>query len=251
MIYWTISNVHADWGQPDYEPDFLAPPELERFRRLRFPKRRKEWLSGRWSAKNLLILSDQDYAGLPFEKVSVQNDAQGAPYFSIDGQEELPVSLSISHRDEFVFCALTPMQDVWVGVDIELVETRSASFLEDYFTSREAAAARQLDPNQQARWVTISWSMKESFLKALGIGLRADTRRIEVLGGNLVDFINPGTSTWVPVHISAQDLDSAPVYGCFRNMGQYVLTLVMRTEKAFDQSHGENWTEVLHYLPLE
>jgi 4'-phosphopantetheinyl transferase len=251
LIFWTISKVQAEWGRPEFEPDFLSPPELERLRRLRFPKRRKEWLSGRWAAKNLLILSTQEYAGLSLRKISVQNDAQGAPFFSIEGQEQLPVSVSISHRDDFVFCAITSREGVRLGVDIELVETRSTSFLEDYFTDREAATARQLHPDRRARWITMSWSMKESFLKALGIGLRADTRRVELTGGNLFAHIETRASTWVPVNISARDLDCTPVYGCFRDMGEYVLTLVIRSNEVLDQLGEENWAEILHYVPLE
>jgi phosphopantetheine--protein transferase-like protein len=251
LIFWTITKVYAEWGQSDFEPDFLSPSENERLRQLRFPKRRREWLSGRWAAKNLLILSTQEYARLSLQKISVQNDGQGAPFFSVEGQGQLPMSLSISHRDESVFCAITSMEGVRIGVDIELVETRPASFLEDYFTDREAETVRQLDPDQRARWVTMGWSIKESFLKALGIGLRADTRRIEVMGGMQSEDIDADLFPWRQVDISTQEWGSEPVYGCWTNMGEYVLSMVARSDGVLDGPARGDWASTLKQLSLD
>lgn len=251
LIFWTITKVYAEWGQPDFEPDFLSPSENERLRQLRFPKRRREWLSGRWAAKKLLILSTTQYTRLPVQTISVENDAQGAPFFSIEGQEQLPVSLSISHRDESVFCAITSMEGVRIGVDIELVETRPASFLQDYFTALEAETTSKLDPQERARWITMSWSIKESFLKAMGIGLRADTRRIEVAGGMRSGDIDVELFTWLPVNISAQEWGSEPVYGCYCNMGQYVLTVVARSNQILDGPAHGNWDSIFKQLSLD
>jgi 4'-phosphopantetheinyl transferase len=251
LIFWAITKVHADWGQPEFEPDFLSPSELERLRRLRFPKRRREWLSGRWTAKNLLVHSAPEYTRLCLQKISVQNDGQGAPFFSLDGQGQLPVSLSISHRDEFVFCALTSTQGICLGVDIELVETRPASFLEDYFTAQEVEAVMLLEQEKRACWITMGWSMKESFLKALGIGLRADTRRIEVAGEMQSGDMDVNEVDWIPIDISAQDWGSEPIYGCCCSLGQYVLTMVARSHQVLDGPDPGSWISRLKQLYID
>ena len=42
-------------------PDFLSVSECRTYAELTFPKRRREWLLGRWTAKRLLQLSQVAY----------------------------------------------------------------------------------------------------------------------------------------------------------------------------------------------
>jgi 4'-phosphopantetheinyl transferase len=63
-----------------------------------------------------------------------------------------------------------------VGCDLETIEPRSPAFLADYFTDEERDLAGRMAGADRDRVVTLLWSAKESALKALGCGLRADTR---------------------------------------------------------------------------
>jgi 4'-phosphopantetheinyl transferase len=69
---------------------------------------------------------------------------------------------------------------VAVGIDLEIVEPRSAAFGRDYFTPAEADFIAAVAPQEQAAWVTCLWSAKEAVLKALGLGLRLDTRAVQI-----------------------------------------------------------------------
>jgi hypothetical protein len=88
VIYWLVRPA-ADC--PDVEsgaspPGFLSAAERETYTRLTFPKRRREWLLGRWTAKRLLQLSIEAYRAFPLSAITVGNDPDGAPYLSVDGR---------------------------------------------------------------------------------------------------------------------------------------------------------------------
>jgi len=66
------------------------------------------------------------------------------------------------------------------GCDLEVVESRSSGFLSDYYTDEEQAVLRADPGPHMDRIATLFWAAKESTLKALRVGLRADTRRIQI-----------------------------------------------------------------------
>ena len=67
-----------------------------------------------------------------------------------------------------------------IGCDIERVEARSRSFEETFFTGSELSLLDQVPASDRACLVTLIWSAKESTLKALRTGLKADTRRVQL-----------------------------------------------------------------------
>jgi 4'-phosphopantetheinyl transferase len=69
-----------------------------------------------------------------------------------------------------------------MGCDLEKLEDRDASLIEDYFTPEEMAWCMR-DPLNKALNANLIWSAKESMLKALREGLRRDTRSVVVQPG--------------------------------------------------------------------
>jgi 4'-phosphopantetheinyl transferase len=156
---------------------WLSRPELEVQAGLRFPKRRAEWRLGRWTAKRAIAEALGDDA--PASGVEIRADPDGAPR-TLAGNQPLPVSISISHREGRGLCAVVLDPAVAIGCDLELIEPRSDAFVADYFTVAERAFVRASNPNDRALAANLVWSAKESALKALRQGLRADTRSAEV-----------------------------------------------------------------------
>ena len=179
MIYWHLCPAD-DCAADTTRPDFLSTPELQTYTGLRFPKRRREWLLGRWTAKQLLRRSLAAYRSLPLSAISVIADPDGAPYLAVDREGRLPASLSISHRGGRAFCALSPAFSPSIGADIEHVEPRAAVFVNDFFTESEAARVWACSEAVRDVLITVIWSAKEAVLKALREGLRMDTRSVEV-----------------------------------------------------------------------
>jgi 4'-phosphopantetheinyl transferase len=174
-VYW-LEQAQADVPSQN---DWLSPNEALRLKTLRFPKRRLDWLLGRWTAKRALsvCLHVPVRPGI-FRKLDIRPAASGAPQVFVDNQPEA-VTISLSHRDGIAACAVA-MSRVELGCDLEIVEPRSDAFVADYFTLEEQALIARASPADRDRIVALLWSAKESALKALGEGLRLDTRCVIV-----------------------------------------------------------------------
>ncbi len=176
-IYWTL--VQARQMPLDYTEEFLSNPELLKLSGLRFPKRRDEWLLGRWAAK-CLVQSISPYQGYSLDELEIRNTKDGAPFIQQPDGAVLADSLSISHSHRFAVCALSLGPDFSIGADLEKIEPRSEAFSADYFTPVEQELVAFYPKEVRQTATNLIWSMKESMLKALGVGLRWDTRKVEV-----------------------------------------------------------------------
>ena len=76
-------------------------------------------------------------------------------------------------------CA-TAAAGVALGCDLEIVEPRGDAFAADYFTPEEQALITSASADLRPRLLALLWSAKESVLKAVHTGLRADTRSVRI-----------------------------------------------------------------------
>jgi len=182
VIYWDLRSAreHADLQAGLPPARFLSAPEKVFFARLKTPRRQKEWLLGRWAGK-ALVRAFLRSAGreVPAEAITIAPDPDGAPFVLIAGEGILRATLSLSHRDELALAVLIAEADAPLGADLEKVEPRSPGFVTDFFTPGEAA--RVADASDPCRAVTEVWALKEASLKAVRLGLSADTRRVEAV----------------------------------------------------------------------
>lgn len=174
-LYWleqTASDLppHTDW---------LNPSDAARMHGMRFAKRRSDWLLGRWTAKQavaafLRLASDSQ----TIANIELRPEPSGAPEVYFSGSLA-GVSISLSHSSGVAVCAVAESGAV-IGCDLESVEPRSDEFVQDYFTTEEAALVAEADEATRPRLIALLWSAKESALKALRTGLRLDTRSVTV-----------------------------------------------------------------------
>ena len=158
--------------------DWLTPAERRWFTARRSAKRVADWRLGRWTAK-AAIGAFLERRGVPVPgPIEVLAAADGAPEAFADGRA-LEVALSLSHSHGRAVAAVAGA-GVALGCDIESVEPRSPGFLTGYFTLRERAAVAEASGQDRELLANLIWSGKESALKALRRGLRADTRSVEV-----------------------------------------------------------------------
>jgi 4'-phosphopantetheinyl transferase len=143
----------------------------------------------------------------------------GAPEAWI-GDRRAPCTLSISHRDGRACCAVAG-PSVELGCDLELVEPRSEAFVDDYFTAAEADAVRSAGRDERDLMANLTWSAKESVLKALRTGLRADTRTVVVLS---VEW--PPGEAWA--RFDAVDESNEGWRGWWARRDGFVLTVASR-----------------------
>ena len=174
-VYW-LQQSEADLPTSD---DWLCESEAARLSTLRFAKRRADWRLGRWTAKCTvaarLRLPKDDRS---FKQIEIIPASDGHPEVVLHDQPDR-VTISISHSGGFALCAVACF-DVELGCDLEVVEPRTEAFIADYFTGKEQELLAQVSGEERSMLVSLLWSAKESALKALHVGLRADTRSVEV-----------------------------------------------------------------------
>jgi len=173
-IYW-LEQTELDVPPNN---DWLSAHERNCLAALRFLKRRSDWRLGRWTAKQALAA----YLKLPTDFLSLANlevraASSGAPEVFLYGQPA-GIAISLSHRAGTALCTVGPGCNF--GCDLELVEPRSAAFVDDYFTADERALIVNTPLPERPLLLALLWSGKESALKALRVGLRLDTRCMSV-----------------------------------------------------------------------
>jgi 4'-phosphopantetheinyl transferase len=212
-------------GDLDVGGNFLSPVEQEKLASLRFAKRRTEWLLGRWTAKRLLRDSLSAFSSYMLPELTIANDAAGAPYVILPGGRRFAGCLSISHCNHLSFCAVTADPSLHIGADLEHIEARGVEFAQDYFTSHELNFVLDLPASLRDTAVTLLWSAKESALKALGLGLRLDTRQVEItVPGGLVGK-DLSTPTWQTFNVAIHHAGQGTWSGWWQIQGTYILTL--------------------------
>jgi 4'-phosphopantetheinyl transferase len=171
MIEPDVPSWHS-LGESDLPPgrEWLSAFDVDRMGSLRFAKRRREWLLGRWTGKQAVAhhlglgLTAAESARLEIRTV-MAGAARGAPEVFVDGAR-VPVEVSLTHRAGWAVCAVSGKAGI--GCDLELVEPRSAAFVRDYLTLSEQSAV--WDPPFEASADVVAnliWSAKESALKVL------------------------------------------------------------------------------------
>jgi 4'-phosphopantetheinyl transferase len=180
VIAWDLRSAqeHPTLAAGEPPDGLLSAPERVFFDRLKTARRQREWLLGRWVSKALcrawLAASGQL---VPASSLTIAPDEDGAPFVLQHSRGRLPVTVSISHREEWALCALSDGREAPLGADLEKCEPRSPGFAQDFFTVRELAC---LDaPGDRDRRVTEIWSLKEAALKAIRLGLSVDTRTVQ------------------------------------------------------------------------
>lgn len=166
------ASEHPSLTQGQAPPAWLSPAEQEVFKGLAFAQRRHKWLLGRWACKRLL--TKMGWGG----ELTILNDQAGWPY-ALKAGKRLPVCLSISHRGDWGLAAAAEAPGVQLGADLETVEERDAALVRQFFSEAEAKRVEAAGERRNTV-VACIWSGKEAVLKALGLGLRHDTRDIVV-----------------------------------------------------------------------
>ncbi|MCE5268222.1 MAG: 4'-phosphopantetheinyl transferase superfamily protein [Planctomycetaceae bacterium] len=154
-----------------YRP-LLSPEEVEREQRFTNTDARTQFLAGR----ALLRTALSQYLDADPRHIRLRYQNGGKP--TLDSSPGiLPVSsdsqlqFNLSHTHGMVVCAIT-LRDP-IGVDIESTSRRSncLALARRFFAPAEANLLLSLPPDEQQAKFIETWTLKESFIKAIGAGL--------------------------------------------------------------------------------
>jgi 4'-phosphopantetheinyl transferase len=222
MHWLAVSEVGVPHGLA-----WLSERETQRLARMRFTKRRNEYRLRRWAGKRAVTAA----LGLPTDDgtlagVELLNRLGGAPYVRLGGHDA-PLDVSLTDRAGYAVALVGSAGEVvggTLGVDLECVEPRSAGFVSDFLTEAERAYVGSRGGPGTTGWDTAAnlvWSAKEAALKVLRVGLRADTRSVQV---HLEE--SPRSDGWAALTVDAGRAGVLP--GWWRRDGVYLLTIAYR-----------------------
>lgn len=170
------SEIHLYFSFPEKISDpellnryrsLLSDDELTQMSRFYFARHRHQYLITR----ALIRTSLSAYFNVEPAEWQFGKNAYGKPEISLpDGT--WPVCFNLSHCDGLILCGIVRDHDI--GVDAEDAQRFTGTAfdsLSSYFSASEIADLAQLPAEQQQQRFFDYWTLKESYIKARGMGL--------------------------------------------------------------------------------
>lgn len=161
--YLCISN-HPFLGLKEKREQFLHPEELAYFDTLRFERRQKSYLWGRYCAKQALtaFLKEPDMT-----QISIHHGVFEQPIVRCTSKKS--VQISISHCDECGGAIAFPEEHP-MAIDLEKIDPKKIEILQTQCTQDELKLIQSLQV-PEINQLTLLWTVKEALSKALKCGL--------------------------------------------------------------------------------
>jgi 4'-phosphopantetheinyl transferase len=167
VVVWTVRQ-HASEAQQRMSAyvSLLSEDERRRAERFHHHADRDRFVIGRALARTMLAR----YGGRPAREWPILVDSHGRPELDSQADGIPDLRFNLSHTDGLIACAITSGREV--GVDVEHIGRRlTHDVAERFFSRREVAALRSLPPDEQGIVFFDYWTLKESYIKARGLGL--------------------------------------------------------------------------------
>lgn len=173
-----ISEIADESLWPRYDA-LLTAEERERQARFRFARDRRRFLVTRALVRSVL----SRYAAVRPQDWVFSLGTHGRPAIFAPHTAAM-LEFNISHSADLVMLGVTAGRTL--GIDTESVAAREGGFegLDRYFAPEESAALLALAPGERRRRFFELWTLKESYIKARGMGLAIplDAFRFELIG---------------------------------------------------------------------
>lgn len=175
----------------------------ERARAQRFVKEidRKRFVISHGKLRRILA----DYLSLSPNKIALETQSQGKPF--VAGDRSAALKFNLSHSDNYLLVGVS--NDFEFGVDIEKW-TDSIDYegvLGLCFSESERSFWRDLPTDQRQALFYRQWVRKESFVKAVGLGLGLDVSLVETTLIGASRFLSLPAECGLPENWSLIDLE--------------------------------------------
>lgn len=198
VTLWHAASSRGDPGRLEQKCcDWLAEDELRAADRFRVPTGRNQHIVGRGMARRLLGAGLTDPTAIKFGF-----EGHGKPF--VQAPDEVKRPFNVAHTNGLVLCGIGTQRIECIGVDVECFDRRTRPDLaERYFSKPEIEFLRRQksDVHRREAFLRI-WTLKESFIKAIGTGLQtpladfafraieSETPTIEMLDPRLEDGLS-------------------------------------------------------------
>lgn len=165
----------------DFQRNVFSDEEIEQMNGFKALKKQIEWMSGRVAVKALV--RDKAAPDLSPDRITLAYRDKGAPY--VEAFPGLPMSLS--HSGNYTAAALSRDKGIALGIDIEKIgNVPDDGFMKTAFTRAEIRAM----PMTGAE-IFRHWTLKEAFLKYLGLGFNESLHAVEIIGDRVYHHGSP------------------------------------------------------------
>ncbi|KPI86715.1 phosphopantetheinyl transferase-like protein [Leptomonas seymouri] len=154
-------------------------------------------------------------------------------------------SFSVSHVANWCCCAYSACNAI--GVDITAVHSNGHTLLPVILSKKETEFVRQRPPHQRSAFFAIYWAIKESILKALGLGLSSHLQMsdISLAFKQDIDILSitelkpeiAASTPALPVTVSLKDNKGEKwMYSCVQIAGNplHIFAAVLHNEKCVE-----------------
>lgn len=162
--------------------NFLNKKEITFYKKIAENKK-QDWLAGRFSAKkaisNYYLSSFKKQ--IKINKIEILRKKINKPVYRLQIKQKIKTNISISHCNGFALSAIAEDKiEGLVGVDIEKIRKFKLKELKSFLTRRELLQVLKQSPENKNKTATLFWSIKESYLKAIGKGLVYHPKFVEL-----------------------------------------------------------------------
>lgn len=164
-VWLTEPEAIEDPGLLEAYSGLLSPEEREKQRRFHFERHRRQYLV----SHALVRVTLSRYSPVEPQAWSFVTNEYGCP--RVEGEGSTGLRFNLSHTDGLAMVAVA--RDVDVGVDVEdaFRVGETVGIADRFFAPSEVSALRALEaPLQRERFFEY-WTLKESYIKARGMGL--------------------------------------------------------------------------------
>ena len=165
----------------------LSSEELNLLGKFASPKRKREWLGGRFAAKyaatRLLEQAKSQKNIMHWASNTIIADKNGRPFLSANKENATrPVDISISHSDSLA--AAMAVDTGCCGIDIQKISPRVVKIIDRFCTQNEMDILQNffpVEPEKQAVPLTKLWAAKETLRKASNMSSLPGFLKLELI----------------------------------------------------------------------
>jgi phosphopantetheinyl transferase len=163
--FWPTANITA--RELEAQSDILSEDEHTRCDRMLAAVDRRDFTAAHGLLRRVLSANGD----VRPEEWRFVTDERGKPSIVPEQAGDPPLTFSLSHTRGLVACAVARVP--LIGIDVEAIEERSASpdVASRFFAPAEVEMLRGHPPETYADRFIEVWTLKESYIKALGVGL--------------------------------------------------------------------------------
>ena len=147
---------------------YLTPDEQDRLASFTFAKRQSEWLGGRIAAKKaaIALVPNQPCPTIHYQDFSVESHSSGRPFLlcQTEVSKVLP-EISISHSAAYAGALAVTGQGC--GLDLQRITNRVTRVCDRFASNAELLLLANFRSLTEASALTLLWSAKEAFRKAI------------------------------------------------------------------------------------